>query len=206
MIKQLSGQCYEWDGGSLDFDFIRDSTASFYQEQSPKIINFPAPASSGIRYSRDQIETLKNIIDPILAKYGRFELCGSYRRGKATIKDMDYIIETSQKNFRLLRNKLAEIGIEFHRGANEIMNGVFNGTPVDFFRTDPNSYISILIWRTGSARHNIYCATIARYKKMKVKRIGIEKHGNIVYPKTEHEFYEILGIPYIPPHGRDMEF
>lgn len=207
MIKQLSSTCYEWTGGGFEFNFLKESPV--YDSRPPAtVVNFPAvsaPDPTSERFSRAQIIPLQKIIDPILKKYGRFELCGSYRRGKPTVKDMDYIIETSREGFGNLRTELTQAGIEFHRGANEIMNGHLNGIAVDFFRCCPESYTSILIWRTGSARHNIYCATIARRRGMRVLRAGIERAGVVIHPKTEAEFYSILGVPYMRPDQRDME-
>ena len=206
MINQLSGTCYEWVGGGFDVNFLDDSAPA--AARSATVFRFPvasAPLYTGDRYSRNQIIPLQKIVAPILAKYGRFDLCGSYRRGKPTVKDLDYVIETTRENFGLLRAELTQAGVEFHRGANEIMNGYLRGIAVDFFRADPESYTSILIWRTGSANHNIYCATVARRRGMRILRAGIEKNGAVIHPKTEAEFYSILGVPFMRPDQRDME-
>lgn len=208
MITQINGQCFEYRGGGFDVDFLDDS-APVSRLPSAEILRFPvsaAPVHTGDRFTPDQIIPLQKIITPVLAKYGqRFELCGSYRRGKATVKDLDYVIECTRENFALLRAELTVAGVEFHRGANEIMNGYLQGVAVDFFRGDAESYISILIWRTGSANHNIYCATVARRRKMRILRTGIEKDGATIHPKTEAEFYSILGVPFMRPDQRDME-
>lgn len=213
MINQLSGSCYEWVGGSFDVNFIDYSTTaekvynplravpSAHSFRSP---DYPEVSTS--RFPRGQLAPMKKVIDSILAGYGRYDLCGSYRRGKPTVKDLDYVVECSREDFALLRDELNNTGVKIHRGANEIMNGSLDGIPCDFFRADPESYTSILIWRTGSAKHNIYCARVARRRGMKVKRAGIQKrNGEMLHPATEHEFYKILGVPYMRPNERDMD-
>jgi len=224
MIYQHSATHYEWDGGNLDFNFIDYANDKKLKIIKPAHIKTSIKIESEVNYKpkkintiqkitdrihRDKIIPIVNILNPILGKYGRFDLCGSYRRGKETIKDMDYVIQTPQEKFRNLREELQNIGIQFVRGANEIMNGIYipNGIGIDFFRADPDSYITLLIWRTGSKNHNIYCAKVALRQGMKIKRSGIQlKNGEIFHPKTEQEFYDCLGMKFIPPNQRDMEF
>jgi len=209
MIVQLSSTCYEYTPGDTDVFFLPDN------EGNPKpvsFVNFPRPTAppqpSEKRYTRLEILPLQKMIAPVLAKYcgtGKFELCGSYRRQKPTVKDLDYVVQCSHETFLKIRLELTEWGIEFHRGAGEIMNGTINGIAVDFFRADPESYTSIIIWRTGSMNHNILCASIARKKGMKVLRTGIRlQDGSQVHPYSEQEFYDILGMNYIPPEKRDF--
>ena len=209
MINQLSGTCYEWNGGGFDVNFLDGSTTAKKNYTPlmpvPDFHSFRPPDAhkqSEKRIPREQIQPFKKFINEILAKYGRFDLCGSYRRERPTVKDLDYVVQCSREDFAYLRDELNHAGVRIFRGRNELMNGVFNGIHCDFFRADPDSYISILIWRTGSARHNIYCATIAKQQGMRIRRNGIEIDGTVIHPKTELEFYEILGVPYIPPNKR----
>lgn len=203
-IIQTKGQCYQWDGEG-DFEVVRIEGSNDRPRHFKTVPASTHPIQPTERFTRDQIRPLQVIIAPILAKYGRFELCGSYRRGKKTVKDMDYVIQATREGFGRLRSELEGSGVVFHRGASDIMNGTIQGLPVDFFRAEPESYTSILIWRTGSKNHNIHCAIAARKRGMRVRRSGIELNGLILHPMTEYEFYETLGIPYIAPENRDME-
>jgi DNA polymerase/3'-5' exonuclease PolX len=210
MINQLSSTCYEWNGGNFDVTFLEEGVppkerfipSEFQSIPKPAI----APQSTMQRFTREQIRPIQVMVAPILAKWStRFELCGSYRRGKNTVKDMDYVVECSKETFLNIRTKLSEAGIDFHRGATEIMNGRVGDIGIDFFRADPASYITILIWRTGSARHNIYCASIAKKKGMKILRTGLRmRDGTVFNPRTEKEFYMALGIRFRLPCERDM--
>jgi DNA polymerase/3'-5' exonuclease PolX len=101
---------------------------------------------------------------------------------------------------------LTAAGVVFHRGAGEIMFGVLQGVGVEFYRADPHSYTSILIWRTGSMEHNVYCAMVARRKGMRIRRTGIERQNrSMAYPATEADFYAALGIAYMRPDERSVE-
>lgn len=204
MIRQLSSVCYEWTGGDFNVQFLDDPAIPWPKNVIPlKRDTAPAPASTGVRYTREELQPYLDVVEPILARYGRFDLCGSYRRGKPTVKDLDYVVECSQSDFLTLRQDLTAAGVVFHRGACEIMNGHIGPVPIDVFRADPHSYTMLLIWRTGSMEHNVYCARVARKRGMRVRRTGIETKDGMVYPATEAEFYEALGIPFLAPCDRD---
>ena len=206
MITQLSGTCYEYTPGSFNVRFLDDPATAPPISIHPSRPASPAPEPSAIRYTREQIQPLRDILEPILARVGRFDLCGSYRRGKPTVKDLDYIIETTHEGFAHLRDTLTAAGVTFHRGAGEIMFGVLHGVGVEFYRADPSSYTSVLIWRTGSMEHNVYCARVARRKGLRIRRVGIEmRNGAMVHPGTEQDFYRILGVEFIAPEDRDVE-
>jgi len=157
------------------------------------------------RYPRAIIDERRLLIEPIMKHYGKFELCGSYRRGLETSKDMDYIIQTDPMNFAALRHDLNTAGIEITMGKDGAMRGSVNGVGVDIFRCDEHNYISLLIWRTGSKNHNIFCAIKAQKQGMKVTKDGIvQPDETIFYPGTEEAFYAKLGLDFIKPEDREM--
>jgi len=56
---------------------------------------------------------------------------------------------------------------------------------------------------TGSKLHNIHLRKLALEKKMSLSEHGIKKGGKLYKYAGEEEFYETLGLKYIPPELRE---
>lgn len=133
------------------------------------------------------------------------DVLGSLRRRAPTIGDIDIAIETTKPDVAIdhfityPHKKLIEKG---PTGASLLLS---NGRQVDLRVCDRKTYGSMLQYFTGSKQHNIALRTFALSKGLSLSEYGIKhvKKGSVEEFSSEKEFYEYLGMDYIPPELRE---
>lgn len=141
----------------------------------------------------------------------RLETCGSIRRRKAVIKDIDIVIET--KNLSKTKThilKYPELIEKVNQGDDwtiiKIKYKSFAvAVDIRMVTVQSNEYISLLHHLTGSKLHNIHLREIAKRMGYSISEHGIKnvKTSNVFKAKTEKEFFDYLKLPYIPPELRE---
>ncbi len=154
------------------------------------------------------VEALGERLDKMAAVL-RWELAGSFRRGRETVKDLDFIISTENpgavKDAILALPEIdavigkgeAKISVEFQFGDVII--------PSDFRIVEDRSFASTLHHFTGSKDHNVLMRQRAKERGEKVSEYGVENEetGERIYFKSEEEFYAHFGLSFIPPEVRE---
>jgi DNA polymerase (family 10) len=134
----------------------------------------------------------------------RWEVAGSFRRGRETIGDLDLLIEASDRGAAadgILRYD--SIGQVISRGAERVSVRLKRGTQVDFRFFDKPAFGAALMYFTGSKAHNIHARRLAQDKEWKLNEYGLFKGGKRLAGKTEAAVYGKLGLPWIPPELRE---
>lgn len=152
----------------------------------------------------------------------KLEALGSLRRKASTVGDIDIAVATNNPREVLEHfthypkaTRTLEIG---DRSSSIVLPG---GIQVDLMACDPNTFGSMLQHFTGSKHHNIKIRTMALRNGLSVSDYGItelkkqgteetRKQGNKEQKnektkefKTEEEFYNFLGMDWIPPELRE---
>ncbi|TVP83614.1 MAG: DNA polymerase/3'-5' exonuclease PolX [Alkalicoccus sp.] len=154
------------------------------------------------------VEALEKELDK-MPDVHRWELAGSFRRGRETVKDLDFIISTENpgavKDAILALPEIdavigkgeAKISVEFQFGDVII--------PADFRIVEDRSFASTLHHFTGSKDHNVLMRQRAKERGEKVSEYGVEKEetGERIYFKSEEEFYGHFDLSFIPPEVRE---
>lgn len=131
--------------------------------------------------------------------------CGSYRRMKETVGDID-LLAVSDKGQQVTDffitlpfiSKVISIG---STKATVILKN--HGIQVDLRVVKPDSFGACLQYFTGSKAHNIKLRTIAKSKGLKVNEYGVFKDKKKIAGATEKGVYESIGLEYIPPEMRE---
>lgn len=131
--------------------------------------------------------------------------CGSYRRMKETVGDID-LLAISDKG-----EEVTGFFIKLPFVRNVISVGSTkatvilktHGIQVDLRVVKADSFGACLQYFTGSKAHNIKLRTIAKVKGLKISEYGVFRGKKKVAGSTEKEVYKSIGLDYIPPEMRE---
>jgi len=139
-----------------------------------------------------------------LDKVDRVEAAGSYRRGRETVGDLDFVVASADApaviagfvNAPWVREVVAE---------GDLKATVITvwGIQVDLYVVAPHLFASTLHHLTGSKEHNVALRERARQHGWKISEYGIVKEEETFHPASEEEFFQLLGLSYIPPEIRE---
>ncbi|TAL58156.1 MAG: DNA polymerase/3'-5' exonuclease PolX [Bacteroidetes bacterium] len=137
------------------------------------------------------------------------ELCGSLRRRKETVGDIDILVSSEEKYRRKIIDYFTNSSVAkqiLAKGdtkASIILKD--SGRQADLRIVNENEWGSALQYFTGSKEHNIHLRTIAKEKGYKISEYGIFliKNDKRIAGKTEEEIYRTIGFQIMPPEMRE---
>lgn len=157
-----------------------------------------------------QMHQMTSMIDDYLSlsrDIQQFNATGSFRRKNEFSGDIDYIIET--KNRQAVSDYISKapfIKTVELKGNEKITVQVVRDdliTTADFRFTDNTGYAHMLQHFTGSKDHNIRIRQLAKENNEKINEYGITKpDGTLIKYNTEQEIYQHFNVAYIPPEMR----
>ena len=122
-----------------------------------------------------------------------FEICGSYRRQAAKLKDLDVVV--CIKDIEDLQDRIKHVGYIQSGGEKKIVADI-NKVQVDFrILENLDHWGSMLMHCTGSKEENIRL-------RQKAKTLGLKLNEYSFPHLTEREIYEKLGEEYKEPCER----
>jgi DNA polymerase (family 10) len=141
----------------------------------------------------------------------RAEVCGSFRRGKEVVHDLDFLVSTRRPEEVIadfVRLPLVEKVIA-HGGTKASVYAA-NGVQCDLRAVSSVEYPYALLYFTGSKEHNVVLRQRALDRGLSLNEYGfkpaqdvgrVPEEASEVY--EEKEIYQILGLDYIEPELRE---
>ncbi len=156
---------------------------------------------------------------------GRCEVCGSLRRWRETIGDVDVLCEAAgaedAEDTEDALETVVDAFTDWERASDVIEAGTnkasvrVSGERVDLRVVVPSEFGSALQYFTGSKEHNIRFRNHAIRQDLKVNEYGVfdvgevddpdagQRVGERVAGETEEGMYEAVGLPWMPPELRE---
>jgi len=161
------------------------------------------PYPFAFELAEKMIEYLKKSPDVVEA----FPL-GSLRRKRSTIGDIDIAVATKKPQKVLdyfIDYPYLERIIEKGTATSSILTA--GGKQIDLMTQNPDGFGSLLQHFTGSKQHNVHLREYALRKGLSLSEYGIKEKDKGVQKKfkTEEDFYQFLGLDWIPPEIREDE-
>ncbi len=149
--------------------------------------------------TREIQENLKS-----LKEVEEISVCGSVRRMKETIGDIDFLVVTKE-NERVMDFfcSLPDVERIWAKGPTKSSIRLKQGFDVDLRVVPAKSYGSALQYFTGSKEHNIQLRKIAINKGYKLNEYGLFKGSRRIAGKSEEEIYKKLGMKCPAPEIRE---
>lgn len=138
----------------------------------------------------------------------KFSRAGSLRRMRETIKDLDFIIATND------RDKVRDQLLKFPTVSDVIAEGDTKVSiqlryeyevSVDFRLVTPSEYATTLHHFTGSKDHNVRMRQLAKERGEKISEYGVEniETNELKTFESEEEFYTYFDLPHFAPEIRE---
>lgn len=129
----------------------------------------------------------------------RAEVCGSIRRRKPEVKDIDILIDTDVSDF------FDKLGQRQYGGDSDSQI-IVDGMKVDLRIVPPDAWPAAMIFLTGSSEFNIWLRTKAKKLNMKLNRYGLyHRDTGLPIPLLEEkDVFHKLGLLWISPEERSV--
>jgi len=134
----------------------------------------------------------------------QIEAAGSYRRGKETIGDLDFLVAAD--NTAAAMDQLAGYGgvaDVLARGSTKMSVRLGSGLQLDLRVVPAESFGAALQYFTGSKEHNIVLRGRAKSCGLKINEYGVFRGDKLIAGRTEDEVYAALDLPCFPPELRE---
>lgn len=140
---------------------------------------------------------------------GEVVVCGSFRRMKETVGDLDILVTSDAPDTVMARfAKYPEIKEILASGPTRASALLASGLQVDVRVVPAESFGAAMYYFTGSKAHNIAVRRLAQAKGLKINEYGVFKTakggaGRRVAGETEESVFKAVGLPFIPPELRE---
>lgn len=148
---------------------------------------------------------LKTVRDAA-GKGGQADICGSLRRGKETIGDIDLLCSAEARHAPAVMDAFCGApGVEsvLAKGATKSSVRLTGGTQADLRVVEASSYGAALCYFTGSKEHNVRLRERAIKQGCKLNEYGLFEGEHQLAGADEAQVYEALGLEFVPPELRE---
>jgi len=169
--------------------------------------------SKKVRRPREEIEPLALEIKEVLEKRGsRVEICGSLRRKKKTVGDIDIVTSFSPYQVKqVLEEWAGSEGLDFSVLSLKKENAVqaaltVEGVQVDVRPATVENWGAMTLFLTGSAKFNVLMRNEAKKQGLKLNQYGLWDGKTLIAGRTEDLIFYALGYEYLEPELREVNW
>lgn len=193
--KAKQGKIAELEGFGKDSEqAVIDSIAEYKNKDDARMLISKAEEISSQLI--DWMSELKSVKD--------INTLGSSRRKASTVGDIDIAVSTSDPDAALEHfTKYPHASRVLEKGTRTSSIILPGNIQADLMVETPDAYGALLQHFTGSKHHNIAIREYAQKKGWKVSDYGITIKGKLHKIKTEQDFYNKLGMEWVPPELRE---
>ncbi len=205
----------------LNIKNIKDLEKAIEQHKLQKISGFGEETEENLKRGIELVKShpkrflyahalpIVNQIKSYFQKYSfikKFEVAGSFRRGKETVGDLDFIAVSDQpEKVMELFIKIPDVKEVIAKGSTKSSIRLSNGLQIDLRVVKEEEFGSALLYFIGNKEHNVEIRKLALSKSYTLNEYGLFnlKTKKRIAGRTEQEIYDKLGLQYIEPEMRE---
>ena len=132
------------------------------------------------------------------------EVCGSLRRCKEIVRDMDILVAADDhEKVTSFFVSMPEVTEVIATGDTKTSVRLQSGIEADLRVVTRDAFPYALMYFTGSKEHNVRLRGIAKKKGWKLNEYGLFEGGSLIRCRNEEEIYSALGLAYVSPELRE---
>jgi len=134
----------------------------------------------------------------------KVEPAGSFRRGKETVGDLDFLVCARDGDAVMTAfTKIEGVSKVLAKGETKASILIDNGMQADLRLVPEESFGAALHYFTGSKSHNVATRRRAQALGLKQNEYGLFRGDERIAGATEEEVFAGLNLPWIPPELRE---
>ncbi len=138
------------------------------------------------------------------AKNALIEICGSIRRRKEIVRDIDILVAGENvQNISSVFIALPDVRDVIASGETKTSCRLTSGIEADLRIVSAEEFPYALMYFTGSKEHNVKLRGIAKRKGLKLNEYGLFRDETLIRCRDEAEVYGSLDLSYVPPELRE---
>ncbi|HOE15912.1 MAG TPA: DNA polymerase/3'-5' exonuclease PolX [Syntrophorhabdaceae bacterium] len=150
-----------------------------------------------------EAERIKERLQQAVAE-GLVEVCGSIRRRKEVVKDIDILVGSREaEKVSSVFSSLPAVAEVLLAGDTKTSCRLRSGIEADLRVVGEEAFPYALMYFTGSKEHNVRLRGIAKRQGLKLNEYGLFKDERLLRCRSEEEIYNALGLAFIPPELRE---
>ncbi len=134
---------------------------------------------------------------------GRVELCGSLRRRKEVVRDMDILVAGDSRRLTSLFVAMPGVAEVLLTGETKTSCRLASGIEADLRVVSEEEFPYALAYFTGSKEHNVRLRSLARGNGWKLNEYGLFHDEQRIRCDSEDAIYRALGLAFVPPELRE---
>lgn len=138
----------------------------------------------------------------------RAEVAGSYRRGKTTLGDLDFVVASTDYSATMETfTAMTNVKEVLSKGDGQATVELINGMTCDLRLVEPEAFGAMLLHFTGSIDHNIALRQRALQRGLRINEHGVfksdDEDAQPLAFEHERDVYRALDLPWIAPEMRE---
>jgi DNA polymerase (family 10) len=130
----------------------------------------------------------------------RHVVCGSFRRKKKLISDIDILV--LDKDLESIKEYMKSLNVEFINSGDKQFDIHYKDILINFRSTTEGGWGAGMLYLTGSGKFGVLIRGLAKKKGFKLNQYGLFKNDELIASSTEQDIFDALDLIYIEPHYR----